>query len=282
MSIDSKFKSFTYLENGDVVYSQFATIKSSKVLDAGSYNVDYIGYPKNKVILTVDSSFETSKTHNFPDKQKLEYLFESFFNDEVKNKIQGLGFCHKVGVLLYGQEGTGKSTIMKHYYSRAIREHDAIVFHMVAKRIFIEECWQFIRSVRNVQDNPIIIIFDEFDEKVTDNEGLIKTMIDGQGSINNSIFFAATNYIDKIPKAMKDRPSRFKYTIDVKGIDDDNDILEVITPMLEGIVSDEDILVLLNDLRGQTLDYIKQFCFDKIMAIKHYEKTRTGKLKIGY
>jgi SpoVK/Ycf46/Vps4 family AAA+-type ATPase len=276
----SHFKSFNYLENGEILFSQYATIKSGNKVDAGSYDLSYLNYPESRIIFTVNDTFESSKTHNYPDKEKLEYLFESFFNKDVQDKIEGLGFCHKIGVLLWGKEGTGKSTIMKYYYTKAIHNEDALVFHL-NNTMYLEKCWEFVQNVRKIQDNPIIIVFDEFDKMSKDNEALLKTIIDGNKSISNCIFFAATNYIDKIPHALKDRPSRFKYSIEIKGMQNYEDVIEIITPILDGVASDEDIQIFAHELQDKTLDYIKQFCFDKIMSIKHYENSAERK-KVGF
>ena len=98
----SDYKSFAYLESGDIVFSEFETIKSSNKLDSGSYKVNYLGYPENKVTIKQDSDFEIAKMHNFSDKDKIDRLFESFFNKDVRTKIETMGFCHKIGILLYG------------------------------------------------------------------------------------------------------------------------------------------------------------------------------------
>lgn len=275
----SDYKSFAYLENGDINFTQYETIKSSNKLDSGSYKLSYIGYPRNEVTLKVDSDFETAKTHNFSDKEKIDNLFDSFFDKDVLSKIENLGFCHKIGILMYGIEGTGKSTIIKYYTSKAIKEHNAIVFHILYKSAEITECWSFVQGIRKIQKNPIIIVFDEFDQQMKENEAFLKTVIDGNMSISNCIFFAATNYLDKIPKAMSERPSRFKYCLNIEGMQVVSDIVKIIEPILSEKLDDNEINILANELKGNTLDYIKQFCFDKLMSITHYGKNRK---KIGF
>ena len=274
----SDYKSFNYLENGEILFSEYETIKSAKTLDSGSYRVDYIGYPHYKVILKLDKNIESSKTYMYPEKQQLDELFESFFNSENLKKIESLGFCHKFGVLLYGKEGTGKSSIIKHYSDLAIKEHNALVFHMVFNGTEFSQCWNFIQAVRDIQDNPIIVVFDEFDQQMEKNEAFLKTVIDGNMSISNCIFFAATNYIDRIPTAMSERPSRFKYSINIKGIESQADVKEVIQYFLKDMINDKEINSIAKELVGETLDVIKNHCVDKIMNLQHYGKNRK---KIG-
>ena len=65
----------------------------------------------------------------------------------------------------------------------------------------------------------LFIEFDEFDEFVKEGkEGLIKTFLDGSSSTNNTIFLAMTNYIERIPDSIKNRPSRFKYQIEIEEV----------------------------------------------------------------
>jgi hypothetical protein len=93
------------------------------------------------------------------------------------------------------------------------------------------------------------------------------------------VFFASTNYIEKIPDAIKNRESRFKFVINIEGIQNKVDVFNIMTKMLQGVSTEEEITKYSEDLCGKTLDEIKQFCLNKIMTLPVYEKKRT---KIGF
>src|SRR5690606_27402698 len=145
----SDYKSFSYLEDGSIEFSQYATIKSVSKLDPGCYKIGWKDYPEYKTLLNIDTDIEKVRIHTFSDKEKLDKLFEAFFNKETLNKITNLGFNHKVGVLLYGMEGTGKSTICKYYYSKAINEQGALVFLIPSSIVYAGfiGAWDFIQNI---------------------------------------------------------------------------------------------------------------------------------------
>jgi len=105
-------------------------------------------------------------------------------------------------------------------------------------------------------------------------EGILKTIMDGNQSIDNCIFFGATNYIDKIPDAVKCRESRYKYVLDIEGIQNPDDISEILAPFISDLFKPEEITIFANTLKGSTLDLIKQFAMDKIMDLKTYRKEK--------
>lgn len=278
----SDFKSFHYLENGEISFSILDTIKTEKKLDSGVYTLEWIPYPEMRVKIDISSDTETVKTFTFPDKDKLDNLFNAFFDKNVVQKVKSLGFYHKVGVLLYGKEGTGKSTIIKSYANNILSKHNALVFYFT-NNSGVAKCWDFIKKIRAIQDNPIIIIFEEMDMytmQTADNpEGYLKTIFDGNNSIDNCIVFGATNYIDKIPSAIKNRPSRFKYVLNIEGIHSEEEIVDILTPMVSNIYSEQEIKNYASSLKGETLDFIKQFAMDKIMCLDSYGHNRQ---KIGF
>lgn len=268
-------KSFHYLESGEVTFSQVKARKSVHKLDPGSYRLDFIeNYPESRVYLTMNKDIECPKIHSFPCKEQIDGLFESFFDENVRKKINNLGFYHKVGLLLYGKEGTGKSTIFKHYYSKAIDTHQCIVFHMVCVPNVLRRCWEFIMKIRKIQNNPIIVVFEELDE-FNKEEGLLKVILDGSLSIDNCMFMASTNYIDSVANALKERGSRFKYSINLEGMSEVDDIEHVMMKMIGDFIPQTDVRKYAEDMRNSTLDMVKQFCLDKIMHIKDYSKKKS-------
>lgn len=269
----SAIKSFHYLENGEVAFSIFDTIKTYKTLEPGFYQVNYIEHPENRVKVDIDRDTQAIKIHSFPDRQKLDDLFKSFFNQNVINKISELGFYHKVGVLMHGQQGTGKSTVIKYYCDKAIKDHGAVVFYINRSDYYLRRCWDFVMSVRNIQKNPIVVVFEEIDQYMRDsNEAFLKIALDGNMSIDNCICFGTTNYINTVPESLRNRPSRFKYSLLIEPMKEISEVHEVVKGMIGGLFEEKDTQKFAKDLVGHTLDQIKQFCVDKIMDIKTYDK----------
>jgi len=269
-------KSFHYLENGQVMFSYFDTVNSTKTLKSGFYELSF-NENRREVEVKISSNKEEIKIHEFADKEKLDALFTAFFDKKVSEKIEGLGFNHKVGILLHGKEGTGKSTIVRYYSNKAVEENKALVFYFGPA--YKPYCWEFIRSVRLIQNNPIVVIMEEMDQHINNGgESIIKTILDGNLSINNCIFFGTTNYIEDIPDALKNRPSRFKYSLDIEGIQNPEDIYKLLSKMIHDLFPDEEIRNFSNQLKGSTLDQIKQFALDKLMDLKIYnnQKKRIG------
>ena len=126
---------------------------------------------------------------------------------------------------------------------------------------------------------------DEFDtgfEMYGDFEQEMKTIMDGIKSIDNCMFFTATNYIDKIPKTIKERKSRIKYSIQATGINDLDVIEKFLKINLESIDMDYDLTKKdLEELKGSTVDDLKQLILDKIMEIPLDDDSKYNK-KIGF
>lgn len=281
MSVNtSDLKSFHYLENGEISFSVFDTIKTTSKLDVGTYKVAYVSSPTGgKLEVKVDTDTETVKMSSFKEKHQLDNLFKSFFNKKVAKRINDLGFYHKVGVLLYGKQGTGKSTIIKNYCKLAIEKHNAIVLYIDMTRGTLAQ-WDFVRKIRAIQKNPIIVVIEEMDGALQESgtESAFKSYFDGNESIDNCIIFGTTNYIDKIPKALKNRPSRFKYCLEINGIENESDVYDIMINMIGDIFEPTEIVDFARELAGSTLDEIKHFCVDKIMDIDSYKITK----KIGF
>jgi DNA polymerase III delta prime subunit len=106
--------------------------------------------------------------------------------------------------------------------------------------------------------------------------------MDGIKSIDNCMFFTATNYIDKIPKTIKERKSRIKYSIQATGINDLDVIEKFLKINLESIDMDYDLTKKdLEELKGSTVDDLKQLILDKIMKIPLDDDSKYNK-KIGF
>lgn len=151
-------------------------------------------------------------------------------NSHQKNKIiKGLrnwnkekdwyiqhGLVHKIGVLLYGEAGTGKSTIV-----RAISTmfENAPIFTIDSKNP-MNSIGELIRK-RKQTNGTIIVLLEDFDMYFTSRkendaeksrgmeiQNIIFQLLDGVYSTEDTIYIATTNYFDKLDKALV-RSGRF-------------------------------------------------------------------------
>lgn len=280
-------KSFHYLESGRVTFSILDTIKTVKKLDRGLYSLyKSQNYSNPEIVLTQESPTELHKLIKYHFIEKIDNIFEKFFDKKVKEQVKQLNYNHKIGIVLHGKQGTAKSSILKHYYMKAIEEQDAIVIYF-SSSYDLPSLWSFVSDIRKIQDNPIIIFMDEFDEYFKGNssyEDIWKTIMDGHLSIDNCMFLAATNYIDQIPKTILDRPSRFKYAFEVEGIQDEQLIYEFLIDnlsKLKGELNEKDLKRIAKESLGKTVDELKEIILDKVMNIEPRKGGNVKRIGLG-
>lgn len=278
MTNTTDLKSFHYLESGRVTFSMLETLKTDKKLDKGLYSLyKNNSFSNPEIILNKETPSEIHELIKYHFIDKIDDIFNKFFDVNIKKKVADLNYKHKLGLILHGKQGTAKSSILKYYYLKAIEEQDAIVFYF-SNYNSLSELWDFITKIRKIQDNPIIIFLDEFDEffkSPFNYEDVFKIIMDGHLSIDNCIFLAATNYIDIIPKTIIDRPSRFKYSMEVAGIQDEQIIIDFLTSNFSKMgekINLFEIKAMAKDYIGKTVDELKEIVLDKVMEIDTRKK----------
>lgn len=203
-----------------------------------------------------------------------------FLNEDVYNKIKKAGYLHKMGILLYGKQGSGKTTILNYVAKKVIEKYGGICF-LISNQNELVTSIEFARKIRADQENPVVFILDEFDNYAYSKEGYIKSFLDGNLSIDNSITLCATNYLDKIPNTIKDRPSRIRILREVSGVGSSSlvyDIVKKMSKKLDIDIDEEAMKELSQFYVNKTVDEIKTELINKAMdiSIGVGEKERMG------
>ncbi len=182
-----------------------------KILPAGIYKTIQINYetylvefslPKGETILELDVSNKVLKD------------FNKFLDSKELYKTLGLENKYRRGILMYGPPGTGKTSITHSIIQNINLENSLVIF--TTGRLSLE----FLKAFT---DDPRlkIIIFEEFTQALgSDFEagGDLLGFLDGEQSLNNTFIIATTNYPEKLPKNIIDRPGRFDEFYEISGL----------------------------------------------------------------
>lgn len=220
---------------------------------------------------------EFGEIHTPFSNQKYTIFMDSltkFLQQENRDICNELGFNYKLNTLFYGKQGTGKTSVMNYAAKHLIEKHGALVF-MIHGWSNLHVTVEMARAARKIQDNLIIYMIDEFDQLVRDKkeEAYLKSFLDGVLSINNSLVFATTNYLDHIPNTIKERPSRFRLLLEIEAIDSPEIVKRTIKTILDKtkkeIFTAAEIDAMSASLasKGVTIDEIKNYITDKIMNL---------------
>ena len=181
---------------------------------------------KLKIFNTDGSYWDTS----YKDKKCTEYFVYSRKNElietvrsfyEKQDWYRDRGLAHKMGILLYGKPGTGKSTLI----SVIASELNLAVYYLnLSDQTVVRD---LISLVSKIGPNSIILIEDidcmnltkdrrkESDATNSEHLSTLLNVLDGVNSSNGVIYFLTTNYIDRIDKALI-RPGRIHLQIEMK------------------------------------------------------------------
>ena len=138
---------------------------------------------------------------------------ERFWTPFIKNNYKTRGFLYKRGILMYGDPGSGKTSALQMLIKKVI-DKGGIAIQGEDPGVLIG-CLQMARRIE--PDRPIVVILEDFetltDQSRRENEWL--AVMDGEAQVDNVVFLATTNYIEKLDKRFTDRPSRFDVVVKV-------------------------------------------------------------------
>lgn len=204
-------------ETGNIVLKPMGTLKNSSIdLKPAFYKCFDTGGIFSGPIPTFQEIKEKDGLINFSSGIVKEILdkVKAFFSEETSKAYKEIAITHKLGMLLYGPPGTGKTCTVALLMAQMVSKYDAICLDYTSKGIhFALYC---AREIRRFQNNPIILFCDEVEDQIEDSAYL--PFLDGNDSIDNSIFIGCTNFIDRVPDRIKNRRSRIKYLFEVKSL----------------------------------------------------------------
>lgn len=139
-----------------------------------------------------------------------------FFHEDTIVGYNELKISHKMGMLFFGKQGTGKTSVCQLVMQELSELYQAVCIDATGKKLaFILATLQ---NLRKIQDNPIVLFVDEFELAVAREEDQYLTFLDGNDSLGNIIFIACTNYVDSIPERIRNRPSRIKHRFEINSL----------------------------------------------------------------
>lgn len=188
-----------------------------ETLNAGIYEIGNAGS-----LFTTVYSFEPISIKeglvSFKSGSVGDFLEDSrnFFSEKTTKVYKQLQVLQKMGVLFYGPPGTGKTCTALIAMKELSTQYNAICLITTGYRPnFIKEC---INAIRKIQDNPIVVLYDEVEGTMSNNENEWLSFLDGTDSVDRTIIIGCTNYLKKIPKRIRERKSRIKHSIEIKSL----------------------------------------------------------------
>lgn len=125
-----------------------------------------------------------------------------------KDEYLKYGLTHKRGYLFHGPPGSGKTSIGLMIAKRFVDRVGGVV-------MYAGDYHQFTGGVSVMRDvepgRPSLYLIEEADEIADYTECL--SILDGELSIAGAVFVAMTNYKDKLPPRLVNRPGRFDRVI---------------------------------------------------------------------
>lgn len=177
--------------------------------------------------------------------------FKAFLGNE---KIyRDLGAIYKRGVLLYGPPGTGKTSIVRDILKNNLPSDSVVIFFTEIPGL------DFLNKLSiSLGNKTKVFVFEELINITSDPDNRQKFLefLDGEKSLDKTFLFGTTNYPEKLPENIINRPSRWDKVIKVKGLSDVG-----ISMLLAHFLKRDPVKDEIDSVRGLSTAEIKEICF---------------------
>lgn len=260
-----------------------SNIKNLEKLEKGFHFVETVDTPFGKrryLVKDVAPVYPKSTKSLIPIFIEDHNFIGAFFTENLKRLHEKMDIPHKLNVLIAGKEGSGKTSVINAFATQLVETHGAVVIDIESTHDFMY-IDSFIKDYHKYIDkNQLFVrIFDECEGSFKHDEAMMKRALDSAQSAQNCVTFFTTNYLDLIPNAIKNRPSRIKFTYVKNGIKDEAFIYSLLKSLNDQLVDDpaflgeDDLKLMIREMmegkddkfEGYTLDEIKHTFTDQIV-----------------
>ena len=184
--------------------------ESVSTLPAGFYTFKYNNsYQKNlptKIDIISEDLLELPD-NNF---DKIISDIQKFWKSEAKFKKYN--YVYKRGILMYGSQGCGKTSLILMLANDLVKNHDGIVFNIRhSDDIFAFD--EIMIALREIEPKRrVITIIEDIDNFFTreqDYQTKLLNILSGNMQYDNIVIIATTNFPEKLQERILNRPSRF-------------------------------------------------------------------------
>lgn len=181
----------------------------------------------------------------------------TFLSESQYKSRELMGMKHKLGLILNGEPGTGKTFIAGQIAQQIAKEQNGIG---IITTDFDIDFDAFIDELREcTPDKFMVLILDEFEKSGNKGPEFLGFM-DGPGSKNNMIVLATVNSTKKFDSTILNRPGRFEETYTFNHKDElilRSMIKNSIPEEYVDKIDDEKILIETRKLDHATIDHIR-------------------------
>lgn len=178
-------------------------------LPAGIYELET---PWDSTAYLRKVAFSTDSLLELPDDASTDVLehINTFWSKE--SDFRTLKITYKRGIMLYGPPGSGKSATIYRLASRLERANAIMLMSQNPSNAKAA-----IEMVKTLERNrKIVVIFEDIDGIVARyGDESLTHLLDGGTDVDNVLFLATTNYPERLPARLINRPSRFDVLIKI-------------------------------------------------------------------
>lgn len=266
---DKKFSQ--WLKSGS---NHFSPIENSEIMDTLPSSFYTIHKDQKGNIFLNSKDVITDEIIQFEESIHTEILdlikkYWESKDDYIKYKV-----TYKLGILLYGSPGCGKTTIIQLISKYLIEEVKGLVItisDMNELYYFSSFVHNYLRKIEPTRH--IVVIMEDIDAMIDDDEATVLNILDGSQQTDHVVYLATTNYPEKLKERILNRPSRFNKRYELTLPNEETREKFFITKLKDGDVErfNIDIKQWVKDTNDFTMDHIKNLLLSVVVYGNKYE-----------